>query len=352
MKKIRLSWSLTTVLIGLTTYYPLLAADANSGRRVELHAPPKDSPVDAATAIWAGQPVEEDEHGSKVAEHALSLVASGEYVTEGKGFIVSNYPSSPTYLLNDFKVLFSNWSPVESPQHQLLQNEAKKNYLAKKLKMNCWQFVLLVLLETKMITKENIENLYYHKDMGRWDRWVHLWREHSHSGNPKIGDIALLSKEDKIIWHAAVVTSISPLKLTDMLNSPVSEKEYRAHSTESLLFLSPSIAAQAIRTLEKGDYSVGPKTPHFKAEEFKELCTGDILKPKIVEEIDRLYKEWRKENKGPAEMYLSPATVKLCKKYEKAAELERIFEEVLKQEFEEKHLKDIETCVMKNHGVE
>lgn len=186
-------------------------------------------------------------------QHAISLQKKGVYIFEPRedgNILASNYPEWPSYLLCEFIVLFANWSKVESSEFSFLEKIARKNYEKGKLAMNCWQFVLLVMLETKAITVSDIENLYLYKKRHNMPYWATLWHPFKRSGAPEVGDIALFGKSE--IEHAGIVTSIKPLKIIEMFNAPVT---IRSIEGESGTFIPFDKAVQVIKELDRVEYN-------------------------------------------------------------------------------------------------
>ncbi|MBF0312770.1 MAG: CHAP domain-containing protein [Oligoflexia bacterium] len=290
-----------------------------------------------------------------VARHALSLVGKGVYVQSGNSFIVSNFPGTPAFLLNGFETLFSNWSRLDAKEYRLLREVAEKDYQEGKLSMNCWGFVLLVLLENKMLTQEDIEKLYFHDDQKRFgDRWVNLWGQHAHRDSPKVGDVALFFSRPNFspLYHVAIVTSVNPLQVTEIFGDSISTRLITQKEQETLLFIDSTLATQLIKDLPPVEVKLANKQKEIKKGDFESFCSEVVFKDEIEAKIDDLYQQWRAINNQSAENYLDPEAVEFYRKWSRVPIEDAYWEKLLRDELrkKEQHESKAQNEVLKKHG--
>ena len=165
-----------------------------------------------------GQPRQPRQPRDDFLQAARSWVGKGTYVMEGTDMqMIINNDSALTYedeyIPPDFLIKFANYGQYKSVDklYLLLSKYSESRYEDKSFAMNCWQFVLLCLLESKYLTEKQIAMLYMHfmnnpiKDKRIPD---YFGREYSDVGEP--GDIILFKKKDGLgtIWHTGILTKI------------------------------------------------------------------------------------------------------------------------------------------------
>lgn len=247
--------------------------------------------------------------GKELAKYARTFIGTGQYVMESDSFFVSNQKYAFKlnrwfgYEPNDFRILFTNWPHFHSSEFQFLEQIAEKNYQNNKLRMNCWQFVLLVLLGQNLITKDDIENLYFHVDTGTFKNtnWVgSLWDSKARDHSPLIGDIALYRRLDPFqagesVWHVAIVSSVNndgSVNVIEILNYNVKETTAR-----NVHFISPENAALAIKALERGDFGKHPEKCLMLMREFINFAKG-YFNDEVEKEVKKKFPDngaWQRD---------------------------------------------------------
>jgi len=150
---------------------------------------------------------------------AESWIGRGTYVKE-KGthmdmFIKDNNAQTDTeeFIPADFLIRFANYGQYATVDklYKILYEYCDSRYKSKSLAMNCWQFVLLCLLESQYLTEEQIQVLYLHY-MHNPDKEKRLpdyfGDEYSDTGVP--GDIILFKRDNGKghIWHIGILKTI------------------------------------------------------------------------------------------------------------------------------------------------
>lgn len=115
--------------------------------------------------------------------------------------------------------------------------------------MNCWQFVLLCLLESGYINGEQLKNLYLNFDNNpNRNKRIPDYFSNEYSDKPEPGDIILFQqKSDEIIWHVGILSEIIikdgiiNFKYIEMLGDKVYETDgiYDQKYPDNLLFIKP-----------------------------------------------------------------------------------------------------------------
>ena len=196
--------------------------------------------------------------GEKTREDLLRVanewIGHGTYVKDNNNIslIIWNeswQKKSDEYIPNDFIIVFTNYGQFENVKelYDFLLTYSSNRYLEKTLTMNCWQFVLLCLLESGYINKKQLETLYLNYDNNsNKNKRIPDYFSNEYSDNPEPGDIILFQKKkDRIIWHVAILSEIiikdGLIEYIEMLGDKVSKIKiiYNKEYPDNLLFIKP-----------------------------------------------------------------------------------------------------------------
>jgi len=180
------------------------------------------------------------EHGTYARdENNISLIINNDYAKS----------NSDEYIPNDFIIVFTNYGQFESVKelYDFLFAYSINRYREKTLTMNCWQFVLLCLLESGYINGEQLKTLYLNYDNNpNKNRRIPDYFSNEYSDNPEPGDIILFQQKiDGIIWHVAILLAIniedSVIEYLEILGEKVSKSNiiYNEEYPDYLLFIKP-----------------------------------------------------------------------------------------------------------------
>ncbi len=198
--------------------------------------------------------------GEKTREDLLRVanewIDKGTYIRENNNIplIVVNESSqnkSDQYIPNDFIIVFTNYGQFKPVRelYDFLFAYSSNRYKEKTLAMNCWQFVLLCLLESGYINEKQLKTLYLNFDNNpNSNKRMPDYFSNEYSDKPEPGDIILFQrKSDGIIWHIAILLAIIikdgiiNFKYIEMLGDKVYEAEdiYNQKYPDNLLFIKP-----------------------------------------------------------------------------------------------------------------
>ena len=184
---------------------------------------------------------------------ASQWINKGHYVQEAHNnydVMIDNYPSLPPYEVNDFMVLIS-----EEPDNtwpglwKFLHERATKRLKEKQLGMNCWQFVLICLMQSGFLTLEDLKWLYAHaasKPQNRIPDFMHGTTKRTLAHAFQAGDVLFFLK-DKVIWHQAIAVSTS--EYVHCLGENVARSSFQP-TYDHIFKMSPPEVAHAVRTLK------------------------------------------------------------------------------------------------------
>jgi hypothetical protein len=172
-------------------------------------------------------------------ENNISLIIENDYAQS----------NSDEYIPNDFIIVFTNYGQFETVKelYDFLLIYSSNRYREKTLAMNCWQFVLLCLLESGYIDREQLITLYLNYDNNsNRDKRIPDYFSNEYSDNPEPGDIILFQrKSDGIIWHVAILIAINiedgiiKYDIIHILDENVSKIKYNEEHPDNLLFIKP-----------------------------------------------------------------------------------------------------------------
>jgi hypothetical protein len=201
-------------------------------------------------------------------ENNISLIIENDYAQN----------NSEEYIPNDFIILFTNYGQFEPVKelYDFLFTYSSKRYEEKTLTMNCWQFVLLCLLESEYIDVKQLKKLYLNYDNNpNSDRRIPDYFSNEYSDNPESGDIILFQqKRDGIIWHVAILLAINiedgVIEYIEILGEKVSKSKiiYNEEYSDNLLFIKPEnllkpISPNSVRNKIKSATYSKPKLKKF-----------------------------------------------------------------------------------------
>jgi hypothetical protein len=161
--------------------------------------------------------------GEKTRDELLKVanewIDKGTYIRENKNInlIVENeswQKKSDRFIPNDFIIVFTNYGQFEPVRelYDFLFAYSSNRYKEKTLSMNCWQFVLLCLLESGYINGEQLKKLYLNFDNNpnrNRNKRIPDYFSNEYSDKPERGDIILFKrKSDGIIWHIGILSEI------------------------------------------------------------------------------------------------------------------------------------------------
>jgi hypothetical protein len=221
--------------------------------------------------------------GGKTREDLIRIanewVGHGTYVLDNNSMIVKNqskvgFIAHDEYIPFDFLIKFTNYGQFEFEKvkelFKFLYPYSDARYKDKSLAMNCWQFVLLCLLESEYINEEQLKILYHNFDNNTNEkkRLPDYFGKKYSDGKP--GDIILFQrKRDGIIWHVAILTEIKgngdviEYEYIQMLRNKVYKSIYIYNEQEledNLLFITPENLIEPIVSLKSDELKIEPAT--------------------------------------------------------------------------------------------
>jgi hypothetical protein len=203
-------------------------------------------------------------------DNDISLIIENDYAQS----------NSDEYIPNDFIIVFTNYGQFEPVKelYDFLLTYSSNRYREKTLAMNCWQFVLLCLLESGYINREQLITLYLNYDNNsNRDKRIPDYFSNEYSDKPEPGDIILFQgKSDGIIWHVAILSAINiedgiiDYDVIEILGAKVSKHKiiYNEEYSNNLLFIKPEyllkpISSNSVRNkIKSATYSI-PRLKKF-----------------------------------------------------------------------------------------
>jgi hypothetical protein len=168
--------------------------------------------------------------------------------------------------------------------------------------MNCWQFVLLCLLESGYLTEKQIAILYLHymnspiKDKRITD---YFGRNYSVKGEP--GDIILFKRKDGLgtIWHIGILTNIEEetIQYIDMLGYSVNiTTERKDKIPDELLFITTENLIEPIIKLESIRIDIQPAI--YDKIRLKKFLINIYFKKEIFEYVSKKWDDLLERNRN------------------------------------------------------
>ena len=156
--------------------------------------------------LVGGAAAVEIDNGEKLSNIAKNWIDKGTYVTGDEYFYVDLVYGT---VINYFMVLFADWKNIFSKNLIGIKEIAEKKYEDRTLSFNCWQFVLLCMMECGLITKENIKN-FYSVVMNSTEKRVPLYFMNDdtelfeYDDKINLGDIILVKNSENVIYHVGI----------------------------------------------------------------------------------------------------------------------------------------------------
>jgi hypothetical protein len=254
-------------------------------------------------------------------ENNISLIIENEYAQS----------NSDEYIPNDFIIVFTNYGQFEPVKelYDFLLTYSSKRYEEKTLTMNCWQFVLLCLLESGYINREQLKKLYLNYDNNpNSDRRIPDYFSNEYSDNPEPGDIILFKqKSDGIIWHVAILLAINieggiiEYEVIHMLGNKVSKRKiiYNEEYPDNLLFIKPE---NLLKPISSNSVRNKIKSATYSILELKKFLVNIFFKDEILSYATEKWEDYIKILPKPVnyeELFekLEPKQYKIIKNGEK-----------------------------------
>ena len=127
----------------------------------------------------------------------------------------------------------------------------------KSMGMNCWQFVLICLMQSGFLTLEDLKQLYAHAASNPKNRipdFMHGNTNHTLVDAFQAGDVLFFLK-DKVIWHQAIAVSTS--EYVHCLGENVARSSFQP-TYDHIFKMSPPEVARAVRTLKAPRFFKAP----------------------------------------------------------------------------------------------
>jgi hypothetical protein len=140
---------------------------------------------------------------------SLGWKGLGGYIedTEDGSVVVSNYPGLPSFVLNDFMLLIA--APPEGVSDgtwRFLVCRAKLRLNSKTLTMNCWQFVLLCMVQSGFLSFLDVSRLYQLCTMSHVRIPERMCSDERHDSVVE-GDILFFWNIKHVCWHMGISVS-------------------------------------------------------------------------------------------------------------------------------------------------
>lgn len=239
--------------------------------------------------------------GEKTREDLLRVanewIGHGTYTRDDNdiSLIIKNdcaQSNSDEYIPNDFIIVFTNYGQFEQVKelYDFLLTYSSNRYREKTLAMNCWQFVLLCLLESGYINREQLITLYLNYDNNsNGDKRIPDYFSNEYSDKPETaepGDIILFQRKiDGIIWHVAILLAINiedgVIDYIEMLGEKVSERKiiYNKEYPDNLLFIKPE---NLLKPISSNSVRNKIKSATYSKPELKKFLVNIFFKDEIL----------------------------------------------------------------------
>lgn len=191
----------------------------------------------------------------------------GNYVLDSPELIIENENKLEgyydEYIPNDFIIRFANYGQFQIDKKILdfLFEYSDKRYKDKTISMNCWQFILICLLQSYMIDEDDIKNLYKNYDSNKLSTKRipdYFGKKYREDKDIKKGDIILFQNIFNEIWHVGILVNKEDTNITyiDMFSTKVHINKNISISNieDTLLFLEPEVLADNIKKIQKIEY--------------------------------------------------------------------------------------------------
>ena len=228
-------------------------------------------------------------------ENDISLIIENDYAQS----------NSDEYIPNDFIIVFTNYGQFEPVKelYDFLLTYSSNRYREKTLAMNCWQFVILCLLESGYINREQLITLYLNYDNNsNRDKRIPDYFSNEYSDNPEPGDIILFQrKRDGIIWHVAILLAIKDgvIDYVEMLGDKVYKELnviYNEEYPDNLLFIKPE---NLLKPISPNSVRNKIKSATYSITELKKFLVNIFFKDDILRYATQKWEEYIKSLPKP-----------------------------------------------------
>lgn len=242
-------------------------------------------------------------------------LGKGEYITESFKLLTT----SITYVthninenaLNDFIIKFTEYDNLPK-ELEFLHEYVNKQYIEKKIRMNCWQFVLICLLEAGLLTEDDIISLYKYyynnhnlEQSKRFSDYFELPSKQSitdyFNGNAKTpirqGDIILFYNDplstNPILWHVAICTAVDgdDIYYIGIINNPVTQKKINKHDKYNKISVPFYIKLESLVTHLKSFRKIGKTLAPIKLQIDKSKLKRFLQDTYFKREIDAMIEQ-------------------------------------------------------------
>lgn len=254
-------------------------------------------------------------------EVANAWIGHGTYVLEKNKMIVENQDtktSDDEYIPYDFLIRFANYGQFNSETvkdlyHRILHSYSDARYADKSLAMNCWQFVLICLLESGYIDEALLKILYHNYDSNPLkDTRLPDYFGKTYSSHPVPGDIILFQrKQNGSIWHVAILTAIknndgdaSKYEYIEMLGDKVHQSSYIYDATgwDNLLFITPENLIAPFASLTSDGLPIQAIT--YSTPQLRRFLVKMYFKNKIFAHATAQWNQKIESSRGPVDYEL------------------------------------------------
>ena len=287
--------------------------------------------------------------GEKLSNIAIGWIGKGTYVI-GDEYIVSNPLGG--FLMNYFMILFADWGNIFGDNLHGIKELAREKYKDKTLSFNCWQFVLLCMMESGLITEENIKNFYMFV-MNSAEKRVPLYFMEDekellpYDDKINLGDIILEKNSENVIHHAGIYTGEN--MVTETFFYPVSKLRIN-NSDKNYYYIKYEIVARNIINIMDRNLILKPyKIPE---EKFIRIGIVNYYKKNIDKILEELFESsiYSKFKDYAIKIeYLK--TEPIHPNYEESLEFGAPIDRLVKQKFFNLHRLDVENKVLMENNI-
>ena len=239
---------------------------------------------------------------------ARSHVGKGRYCLERHNVIIdnySNYPQHPSFGINSFKVLFADWGKqFTDGKYSFIRQIAEKDYVDANMFINCWQFVLLCIIELRLLNSDDIKLLYYHDSNNKTKRIpdyfvgdidIQRLLYNKETNYPLPGDILLYKKKGTaIFWHTAIF--IGDDKTIENLFEKISVSTFSENVYDDIYIVNVEMLVDNIKKLQKVTTFLTNETLTINDNELYIALTGEdgVFWEEINDRLTKHHREWIK----------------------------------------------------------
>jgi hypothetical protein len=287
--------------------------------------------------------------GKKLSEIAKKWIDKGTYVI-GDEYIISTLLGDT--LMNYFMILFADWNNIFNGNLHGIKKLALKKYEDKTLSFNCWQFVLLCMMESGLITAENIKN-FYRVVMNSTEKRVPLYFMKDdtellpYDDKINLGDIVLVKNSQNVIYHIGIYSGEN--KFTQIFVHPVSEISINNSKKQHYYIKHETVARNIINIMDR---KIIPKPYKIPEKEYIRTGIVNYYKTNIDKILEELFESSiYSQIKDDAEKIEYLAKEPVYPNYEESIEFGAPIDRLVKQKFFNLHRLDVENVVLKSNDM-